>query len=401
MEKYRRMIQKTAFLGFFLVIAFAVISFRGAVPDRIYVKMGEPVTYDFHVPARFVLKEDSAEVFDSLAGQETSSYCVSCRLFGVFPVKDVEVVLVKPETVYASGMPIGIYAKTKGVLIIGTSGVKDAAGMEQHPAENLVKGGDYIVSVNGVKVDQKEELAKQIQEYGGGKETLGIFRNEEYIEVALHPVQTDEGKYLLGIWVRDDLAGIGTLTYYRKNGEYGALGHAISDGDTGTRMRMEKGAVYDTDIIGIRKGEKGNPGELSGVIEYAKERRLGSITENTPLGIHGILDADRKECEAGCPYEIQYKQNIHTGTADILSSISGEPRQYEIWIEHLDYSDTEENKGILFRVTDRELLERTGGIVQGMSGSPIIQDGRLIGAVTHVFVSDASRGYGIFIEKML
>lgn len=407
MNKYQRAIQKITYLGFFLVAAFAVKSFQDAVPDQIYVKIGEEVSYDFDVPVSVVLKDDSAEVFESLtaasaaSGESCPSYIVTCRLFGLFPVKDVEVMLVQPESVYASGMPIGIYAKTNGVLIIGTGVVPDETGIERKPAENLVRSGDYIVSVNGEEVSEKEELADKIDEYGGEKEVLGILRNDEYIEVSLNPVKSSGGSYMLGIWVRDDLAGVGTLTYYRDDRTYGALGHAVSDGDTGTLMNMSEGSVYHTNIIGIRKGEKGSPGELSGVIEYSSERRIGSITENTPLGIRGVLDGNLDNLEPGISYEICYKQDIKTGPAYIISSVSGETKQYEIAIESLDYSGVQENKGILFRVTDEELLALTGGIVQGMSGSPIIQDGKLIGAVTHVFVSDASMGYGIFIEKML
>ena len=351
-----------------------------------------------------VLKEDSEEVFENFSGdmKETDlAYTVTCKLFGLFPVKDVKVMLVEGEQVYVSGMPIGIYAKTDGVLIIGTGAVTDEAGKEVRPAENLVKAGDYIVSVNGETVSGKEELVEKIDHYGARKEVLGIRRNREYIEVALQPVRSGEGNYMLGIWVRDDLAGVGTLTYCEDNGHFGALGHAVSDGDTGTLMEMSQGWIYMTDIVGIKKGKGGTPGELSGIIDYSKEECLGSITENSSIGIHGVLDGNTKKVYRGDLYEAAYKQEIETGSAYIISSVSGESRQYEIHIESLDYSGNEENKGILFRVTDPKLLELTGGIVQGMSGSPIIQNGKIIGAVTHVFVQDSTRGYGIFIENML
>ena len=162
---------------------------------------------------------------------------------------------------------------------------------------------------------------------------------------------------------------------------------------------MSEGWVYLADIIGIKKGEKGKPGEISGMIDYSSDCCLGTITENTQLGIRGEITNQAKT--AGESYEVCYKQDIRLGTAYIISQVSGERELYEISIESLDYSGEVENKGILFRVTDPKLLELTGGIVQGMSGSPIIQDGKIIGAVTHVFVSDASMGYGIFIEKML
>ncbi|MDD6307493.1 MAG: SpoIVB peptidase [Clostridiales bacterium] len=407
MEKFQNIIRQITYLGFFLVAMFAVKSFHDAVPDKIYVKMGEELSYDFDVPVSMVLKEESKEVFETHtgsfdgAGEEYPSYTVTCKLFGIFPVKDVEVMLVEPESVYVNGMPIGIYVKTQGVLIIGTGEVETKSSGSIKPAENLVKKGDYIVSINGEKVEEKEELVEKINEFGQQKEVLGVIRDDEYIEVSVMPAKSSSGKYMLGIWVRDDLAGVGTLTYYKQDGNYGALGHAVSDGETGTIMDMEQGWIYHTNIIGIRKGENGNPGELSGVIEYRKNACLGTVEKNTPLGIYGKLDGNLDYLPLGKSYEVTYKQDIHTGTAYVLSAISGETKSYEITIESLDYSDMEENKGILFKVTDPELLELTGGIVQGMSGSPIIQNGKIIGAVTHVFVSDSTRGYGIFIEKML
>lgn len=397
-------IQQITWVGFFVVLAFAIKTFYQAIPDEMYVPVGQDVSYEFDVPVSVVLKEESAEVFDNLSKSaevsDTPSYTVTCKLFGIFPVKDVEVMMVDSQKIYASGMPIGIYVKTDGILVLGTSRVTDETGKECQPAQNLVKSGDYIVSVNGEPVYEKEELMEKINEYGDNREILGIKRNNEYIEVSMTPVKSRQGKHLLGIWVRDDLAGVGTLTYYEKNGNFGALGHAVSDGDTGTQMSLSEGWIYLADIVGIRKGQNGNPGELSGVINYSKADCLGTITENTSLGIRGKLQAalDVTENES---YEVCYKQDIRIGTAYIVSEVSGESKMYEIEIESLDYSGKEENKGILFQVTDPALLDMTGGIVQGMSGSPIIQDGKIIGAVTHVFVNDSTRGYGIFIENML
>lgn len=406
MNRYYHWIRQITVAGFFLVAAFAGKTFYQAIPDEMYVTAGEKVDYDFHVPVTVGLKEESRQVFDNFAapvpaGSHAEPYTVTCRLFGIFPVKDVAVCPVEKEQVYASGIPIGIYLKTEGVLVLQTAEVVDAEGRKCHPAQNLVKSGDYIVSVNGEAVCGKKELMEKIDAYGAERETLGIKRKGEKIEVSILPVMGSEGKHLLGVWVRDDLAGVGTLTYYRKDGTFGALGHAISDGDTGTEMSLAKGWIYRADIVGIKKGEKGTPGELSGVIEYGKEKCLGTITENTTLGIRGALAENTESFVKGQEYAVGYKQDIRMGTAYIVSEVSGEKQLYEITIESLDYSAVNENKGILFQVTDPRLLKLTGGIVQGMSGSPIIQDGRMIGAVTHVFVSDASMGYGIFIEKML
>lgn len=404
-NRFYHWIQQIAAIGFFGAAAFSVKTFYQAIPDELYVQAGQAIDYEFDVPVSVVLKEESQEVFDNLSQsadlEEASSYTVTCKLFGIIPVKDVQVMMVDKQKVYASGMPIGIYVKTDGVLVLGTAKIADADGEEVQPAQNLVKSGDYIVSVNGEAIYEKEELIEKIDTYGDNREILGIKRNNEYIEVSITPVEGKQGKYQLGIWVRDDLAGVGTLTYYDENGNFGALGHAVSDGDTGTQMSMSEGWIYLADIIGIKKGENGSPGELSGIINYKKNDCLGTITENTDLGIRGQLQSAITKIETGECYEVGYKQDIRTGTAYIISEVSGKRELYEIEIESIDYSGIEENKGILFQVTDPKLLEITGGIVQGMSGSPIIQNGRIIGAVTHVFVSDASRGYGIFIEKMI
>ena len=393
-----------AYSGLLTVFLFSVKTFEEAIPDKMYVELGEKVVYDFGVPITVVLKEDAEEAFGGNSNQyqiKDNSYTVTCKLFGILPVKDVEVTLTEGTGVYAGGTIIGIYTKMNGVLVIGTGKVTIADGEEKSPAENLVKGGDYIVSVNGKAVDEKESLAELIDVYGGSKEVLGIIRNDEYIEVAAEPVKAENDQYMLGIWVRDDLAGVGTLTYYTEEGEYGALGHPVSDGDTGTKVAIKEGNIYEADIVGIRKGEDGNPGEIAGVINYGNAYKVGTIETNCDRGIYGTLNGNQKEYLKDAYFEVAYKQDISLGKAYILSDVSGEIAQYEIEIESLDYSGREENKGILIHVTDEKLLELTGGIVQGMSGSPIIQNGKIIGAVTHVFVKDSTKGYGIFIENML
>ena len=368
------------------------------------MKEGEPVSYDFDVPVTVVLKAHAVQTAENRTesiGGRKAAYEVVCRLFGIFPVKTVQVFLVEGDAVYANGSAIGIYVQTKGILVIGTGEISTENGEQVSPAENILFQGDYIVSVDGTPVKEKEELQEAVQESGGQKEVLGVERNGETIEVSVQPVQGENGRYLLGAWVRDDLAGIGTMTYYDTNGKFGALGHAVSDSEVGKRLETERGWIYAADIIGIRRGEKGNPGELSGMISYQKSNCLGTVWKNTDIGIYGTLDGNLAKLPAGEYYPVCYKQDIRKGSAYILSCVSGEAKQYEVEIEDLDYSGREANKGIMLRVTDENLLALTGGIVQGMSGSPILQDGKIIGAVTHVFVNDPTRGYGIFIEKML
>lgn len=395
-------------IGIICVGAFAVVTFEQAIPDQMYVTIGSEISYDFGLPVSVVLKEEEAEVFenisDTVAGissEKPAAYTVVCKLFGIIPVKEVEVTLTEADAVYTGGTPIGIYLETDGILIIGTGNVTDTSGSEQKPAEYLVKAGDYIESVNGETVTTKEELITKINEYGEEKEILGIRRADQKIEVTVEPVYTESGDYKLGIWVRDDLAGVGTLTYYTSDGEYGALGHGVSDADTGTAMELSEGKIYETQIIGINKGVEGTPGELSGVIHYGAHSYLGTIDWNRNVGIHGTLDGNLGILGESSCLEVAYKQDIEYGKAYIISGISGENEEYEIEIEEVNFDKSVENKGILFQVTDEKLLELTGGIVQGMSGSPIVQNGKIIGAVTHVFINDPTKGYGIFIENML
>ena len=406
MKKRMKFFQVLTGFSFCALLFFAIKSFQAALPDHIYVNIGDELSYHFQVPVTVELQEEYKEALVNKSEQfqisdDTPSYYVTCKLFGIVPVKEIAVTVVDGEAVFAGGSQVGIYAKTKGVLVIGMGEVTDISGENRSPAKNLIRKGDYIVSVNGEPVEEKEELAQAVQENGMATEVIGIFRNEKFMEVAVDPVCCEDEKYMLGIWVRDDMAGIGTLTFYKDNMVYGALGHPVNDGDTGEKLLMQKGSLYQTDIVGIRKGVSGKPGELSGVIYYSTDNYLGTVDENTEIGIYGTLDGNLANLCVGTYCEIAYKQEIEYGPAVILSQVSGEVKAYDVVIESINYGGAEINKGIMLRVADEELISLTGGIVQGMSGSPIIQDGKLVGAVTHVLVNDPTRGYGIFIENML
>ncbi len=399
-------------------IFFSWYSIREAIPDKIWIEEGKEENFDFHLPITGEMDQEGLEVFGnqspaveedkirldlnesfSLKSRNQGSYSMSCRLFGLFHIKEVAVEVIEKEQVVPCGIPVGIYVKTNGILIIGTGTVTGNDGMNYEPAENLVKSGDYVKTVDDQVVESKEDLIGKINQCQGKSVILGVLRGEEYIQLKLQPVQTAENEYKLGIWVRDDLAGVGTLTFYNEEGDYGALGHPVSDLDTGTKVNMGEGTLYEAEVAGITKGEKGNPGEIAGVITYLDQYRLGTVEENTNAGIYGNLERVPDTVGKSPYYPIGLKQDIEKGEAVIISTVSGERKEYSIVITDVDYNS--ENKGILFQVTDGELLNLTGGIVQGMSGSPIIQNGKVIGAVTHVFVQDASKGYGIFIENML
>ena len=299
------------------------------------------------------------------------------------------------------GMPIGIYMETDGVMVLGTDEIKSSDGSSTSPAKHLVKDGDYIVGIDEEEVENKQELIEVMQNLSKKTVILHLRRKMEYIDVKIHPAKDEEGKYKLGIWVRDNVQGLGTITFLNANSEFGALGHGIHDVDTSELLEISEGTLYETSIQNIKKGQNGSPGGMEGIIVYNHYNVLGSITSNTETGIYGKIDRVDKVFKNQEAYPAASKEEIKTGKAYIRCAVSGEVKDYEIQITKIDLHPGEVNKGIEIRVTDEELLRITGGIVQGMSGSPIIQDNRLVGVVTHVFVNDPTRGYGIFAEFMV
>lgn len=333
--------------------------------------------------------------------QSVGTYNVQCKFLGFLELKNVQVDVIKEQEVYPGGFPVGIYVETKGILVIGSGSITGMDGLQYEPAKNIMQSGDYITSINGKRVTTKEEFIQTVNEEGGNPVILGIKRNGEESKVKLTPVKTGKDEYRLGIWIRDNTQGVGMLTFVTKEGKFGALGHGITDVDTGLLMNIEEGRVLDTEIISVVKGKSGSPGELVGMIDYREEYNIGNVSDNTLNGIFGNIDEDVL-CNFNIkPMKIALKQDIETGPAVIRTNIDGEMKEYDIEILEIDLNCKEENKSFLLEVTDEELIEKTGGIVQGMSGSPVIQNGKLVGAVTHVLVNDPTKGYAIFIENML
>lgn len=372
---------------------------RDGIPDSYTQTEGEPGP---KYSGFFVTQEIKPGLTEASANAYGSAnYTIAYKLFGILPLKEARVEVLKPTYVIPGGVPIGIYMETEGILIIGTGEVTGVDGLNYEPAYRIVQRGDYIQAVNGQAVSDKEELIEAVNAGGNQEVILDLDRGGEEIQVKVEAVQTGREEYKLGIWVRDNTQGIGTLTFLTENGRFGALGHGVNDVDTGTLLEISEGALYDTNIIDIKKGEKGTPGELSGLIRYRKELICGQLTENTPVGIFGTGEDRLYEKVEAESLQVGYKQEIQLGEAFVRSAVSGELRDYRVEILEVHRKDEDMNKGIILKVTDPELLELTGGIVQGMSGSPIIQNGKLVGAVTHVFVQDSTKGFGVFIENML
>lgn len=382
-----------AFTGFFFI--------KGSIPDEVKVVRGKKQEeIKLNLP---MVEQEAVEA----GGREESNIPkgavkISCSLLGVIPIKDIEVCEVEEKSVIPGGEAIGIYMKTTGILVVGTGTVSGMDGLDYEPALNVVQSGDYIMTINGRQIQSKEELIDIVNHSEGKEVVLDVQRNGEPTSLKLVPVHTGKEEYKLGIWVRDDTQGIGTLTYVDQDKRFGALGHGISDVDTGGLLNVSGGTLYQTDILSVTKGERGVPGELSGVIHYRTEEELGEISSNTNEGIFGTLNEQMAGTVSGTePVEIAYKQEVEEGPATIYCSVDGEVKEYQVEIEKIYLNSGDANKSMVIRVTDPVLLEKTGGIVQGMSGSPILQNGKLIGAVTHVFIQDSTSGYGIFIENML
>lgn len=295
------------------------------------------------------------------------------------------------------GITIGVKINTNGIIVLGTGKIKTTNG-EINPPENL-KSGDLILKANGKILANKEELINCIET--SSKINLQIKRNNKISDVNITPVKSNDGKNKIGVWVRDSTQGVGTMTYYNPaTNKFGALGHGITDIDTQQLMSVKYGDILKTDVISIIKGECGNPGEILGDIR--NDEKLGTIKLNNEYGIYGNIYLNKLNNIPSEKMQIQLKNNIHEGPATIRSNIeNGTIKNYDAYIETVNRFTSDDSKGMTIRITDKNLLSKTNGIIQGMSGSPIIQDNKLIGAITHVFVHEPSKGYGIFIENML
>ena len=390
------------------------------IPEHFSVAEGEETSFSLDLPLYTTLLSESEEVIlkgdsgipqdeirirpdqeFSLYARKDGNFRLGRKLFGTIPFKEISVNVEDACYAVPCGMPVGIYLKSRGVMVIGTGKVTDENGSEAEPAYGILQSGDYIEAINGEPLSDKEALITSLNRMGESEALLRVRRGGRELELSVDTVKTADGSRKLGAWVRDDTQGIGTMTYLKPDGGFGALGHGISDSDTGRVVEIENGALYETEILGIEKGSAGNPGVMAGVIYYGPGSRLGSVAQNTDCGIFGTAGQAFCDAVGQQTMEVGHRQDVKRGKAWIRSCVSGEACDYEIEIQRVDYSPAKENKSLVFQVTDERLLRLTGGIVQGMSGSPILQNGKLVGAVTHVFVQDSTRGYGIFVEDML
>lgn len=391
------------------------------IPNIIHLIVNQREAFDFSLPVKGELVDEDISVINidqgtkvlgktsdfnfmkpfCLESSELGEYKLSLKLFGLIDYKTITVDVIDQTLAIPSGAPIGVYIESDGVMVLGTSTITGEDGQNYEPALDLLKSGDYITAINGNKVAYKDELIQKIQECGTNKMTLDVRRNNQKMKVQITAVKTTEGDYKIGTWIRDNTQGIGTLTYVEMDGSFGALGHGITDVDTNLLMEINKGTLYNAKVLDIVKGENGTPGEIVGMIKTGEGNDIGDIKQNTNQGIFGKINTKNLLIDKSRAIPIGLKQDIKVGKASILCSVEGSIKEYEIEIEKIQMNNKKQNKGLVIKITDSRLLDVTNGIVQGMSGSPIIQNGKLIGAVTHVFIQDSTKGYGTFIENML
>ena len=420
MRRYRKWLIVALVLNIFALVGYGLYYYNGMLPGEIRIITGKTEKISFHLPFTAEIEGESVGVLEinnkplekgsmkidlsdaiTMEASEKMNATMEIKLFGIIPLKKVEISAVSPQSVVVGGSAIGIHIETNGVLVLGTASVVGEDKMMYEPAVNRLKSGDYIVEVNDTPIQEKEDLMRVLKDSDGSALHCKVRRGKEIIETAVTPVRTADGTYKIGTWIRDDTQGIGTLTYITPDGKFGALGHGITDVDTGVLLEVKGGNAYDAEILRIVKGAPGTPGELSGVIHRSEEERLGIVRKNTAQGIFGTVKENCDMSHDGEILEIGFKQEVKKGKATIMCELNGSIKEYEIEIQQIDYANRNHAKGLVLKIVDEELLELTGGIVQGMSGSPIIQNGKLIGAVTHVFIRDSTKGYGTFIENMI
>jgi len=394
---------KKFFVVNILLMIYMYVLIYSATPSTVTMIQGKELNYPFYdfIDINFTKQSNIKAVGSTLVSPVIGKEKATLSLFGTIPLKKVDVNVVSDSVVVSGGDAIGMKLSTPGLTIITFEEIttRDYSKVKPYKDKNIQRG-DIIVEINGVEVKEVNQFVKEIQKSKGEEIELAYLRNGKlYKEKFIPQIDRNDGKYKLGMWVKNITSGVGTVTYIDKNtGMFGALGHGISDIDGMNLLDVESGTAYKAVILSVKKGQKGNPGELKGAIR--ESNIFGEVIKNTKFGVFGYVNNTIEV--TGEEYEICLKNEVKEGKAQILSTIDGEKVEaYDIYIEQVNTHGEIQEKSMVIRVTDKELIEETGGIVQGMSGSPIIQNGKLVGAVTHVLINEPTKGYGIFIETML
>lgn len=401
--QYRKIKRTFRIVFVVMLIGAAMLGiYNQCIPDSISVFAKDAELTSINVPFVSVKPDDSYAVAAMTKADECSPFYVSLsadtKLFGVIPLKKVNVDMFSDITLTPGGMPFGVKLFTKGVIVVGISSVETENGNKDPSGDGGLRVGDVIMEIDGKAVNTTDEVSAFIANSRGKSLSFRIDRDGKEHILQIAPVfSKKDNMYKAGLWIRDSTAGIGTVTFISPdNKAFAGLGHGICDVDTGELMPLLKGNVVDVKINGIKKGQVGIPGELKGFFSGGTK---GNLIGNTACGVYGTL-SELPDTSHSAPMHLGLKNEVKTGEATIYCTIGEKPESFTAEIIKINNNDSEQ-KNFVIKITDKRLLDATGGIVQGMSGSPIIQNGKLIGAVTHVLVNDPTKGYGIFIENML
>jgi stage IV sporulation protein B len=392
-----------------MLLLCAAAPFRAlvSIPDHVWLSQGETQNLRLQLPAGVTVHAGAVTpAFRGVSCLETGRYRVHLRLFGLIPLRRLAVDVVPPIRVIPGGHSIGVLLRSQGVMVVGHAAVRDPAGAIRHPGREAgIELGDIILSIGGIEVNSQDQVARLFEEAGqkGGGVTVTLRRKERLLERRLTPARDkDSGRFRAGLYIRDGAAGVGTLTFFDPaSGKFGALGHVIADAETSQPILVRDGHIVGAVVTAIQKGRRGVPGEKIATFKDQR-RRWGSIEKNSRFGVFGHLHTPVTNPLFPEPVPVALNGQVKEGPAEIVTVVEGQRlERFRIEIVRVARQRTSDGKNMIIRITDARLLDKTGGIVQGMSGSPILQEGRMVGAVTHVFVSDPTRGYGASIEWML
>lgn len=398
---------KMLLLVFFLIIIYVYTLLIESIPNELVIFEGENISMKTLLGITIKDKNNQTIEVSSNNGNslsnETGKKSLEVSLFNNILLKNVDISVLPKTTVIPVGKIAGLKLHTNGVLVVGMSEIEGQDKKRHKPYENTgIEEGDTIIKINETEIGSTNQLIETVNLSKGNSIQVKFIHEEETKECSITPVQTSSNEYKLGLWVRDSAAGVGTVTFYEPSTKtFGALGHGITDIDTNELINIASGEFITTRVLNIEKGESGEPGKIQGTIE--NQQNIGTISKNSKFGIYGRVDnLSSLNVDTSKEMEVALRNEIQLGKATILCSLDNQkPREYEIEIQKIYTENNYDNKSMQIKVTDQKLIEKTGGIIQGMSGSPIIQYGKFVGAVTHVLVNNPQEGYAVFGDIML
>ena len=392
---------KTILTIFFLIIIYMYVVNITQIPDDLIILRNEDLKFKT-MPGLSIIETMRTFSLDKETKIDTS---IEIQLLGKITLRNVELTTLDDIEVIPVGKIVGLKLYTNGVLVVGMSEIEDESSRLVKPYENTnIQEGDMIIEINGEEIESIQNLKTIVNNTSGNDVEIKLLRDGTSVVVSnIKPVKVSKDEYKLGLWVKDAATGVGTMTYYEpKSNKFALLGHGITDADTNSLIYIDSGELVTSKVVSVKKGASGEPGEIRGTI--LKQKTIGKVNKNTNFGVFGELeDLTTLNIDTSKKYKIALRNEIKEGSAKILCSIddSNKVQEYEIEIEKVYTDNDSNNKSMLIRITDDKLIEKTGGIIRGLSGAPIIQNGKFIGAVTNVLVSNPKIGYGIFADLMI